>query len=689
MKQDVWLLLFTLALFPPSTWAADVDVFAGNRNFSDDQLVTSLKRNIPDFSLLSLYKPDTAEQMARSVERFYKQQGFPLANVLVEKGQGNPILKISEGPRASLGLVQFEGNHLFSDQQLLESASLDDYFESDEMEKGLAEIRRAYRNEGYAGVEVGPVVMKVVEVEKKDHFPVPFNRQITKRARLTIPIKEGPRYHYGAVYLPQDVLDAELNPPEKGQLYREEDLLLFRERVENHFLERNRLVETINVYQNLRADADLVDLSLQYQLLPPLVIGKITFEGNSRYPDSFYRRDLKIDEQDLLDPQRLKESLSEIGKTGVLESYAAELEVDEANSEVDVIIHLEEKDRQRVAYSLGSDGLGGLEGILFYSVFNLFGWGEELGLEVGLGSQTGEFAVNMASRYLFGTTVPISMALRFFRRHTGLDIPDADPQLRRLLKVDRVGISTATHYRFRSNQQVGAGFTGERVTTISGDSTNLALEPYWRSVGTNQRMEVKRLQLSHRLSLFDGALDSWNQRPAIDYRQYFPGPEPKSPMFAFRMRAAHARFFGDPAPVTERLFEDPWGVRGFDSSSAGPWARFGESLSPVGGDTLVTFNSEYRIPLTDTFAAVPFWDTGLSAGLNDASGYQIVEATRKVWRASLGSELQVRLPASLPTARIIFAWNPLRLDRKVLTSDGLARLRDPASVLRFAIGPSF
>jgi len=689
MKQDVWILLFTLALFIPLAWAEEVDALAGNQSFSDDQLLTSLKRNVSDFNLLLLYKPDTAEHMARSLELFYKNRGFPLANVVVEKGQGNPTLQIAEGPRASLGLVQFQGNHLFSNQQLLEAASLDNYFESDEVENGLAEIRRVYRNEGYAGVEVGPVLMKVVEVEKKDHFPVPFSRQVVNRARLTIPVTEGPRYYYGAVYLPKELLDAELRPPERGEVYREEELLLFRQRVENHFLKQNRLVEKIDVYQNIRADAGLVDLSLQYQLLPQVVIRRIEFDGNSRYPDSFYRRDLKIVEQDLLDPQKLEESLSEIGKTGVLKSYSVELDVDEADSEVDVIIHLEEKDRQRIAYSFGSDGLGGLEGIFFYSIFNFLGLGEELGLEVGLGSQTSEFALSMASRYLFGTTVPMSMALRFFKRHTGLDIPNADQQIRRLLKVDRVGISTATSYRFRSNQQLGAAFVGERVTTTSGDSRNLVFEPYWRTVETNEGIEVKRLQLSQRFSLFDGALDSWNLRPAVDYRQYFHGPKSKSPTFAFRMRATHARFFGDSTPVTERLFEDPWGVRGFNSYSAGPWARFGESLSPVGGDTLVTFNSEYRIPLTGTFVVVPFLDTGFNAGLNDTNGYRIVEATRKVWRTSLGSELQVRLPSSLPTARIIFAWNPLRLDRTLLTSHGLSRLRDPAKVLRFAIGPSF
>ena len=171
---------------------------------------------------------------------------------------------------------------------------------------------------------------------------------------------------------------------------------------------------------------------------------------------------------------------------------------------MDVIIHLEEKDRQRIAYSFGSDGLGGLEGILFYSIFNFLGLGEELGLEVGLGSQTSEFAVSMVSRYLFGTTVPMSMALRFFKRHTGLDIPRADQQISRLLKVDRMGISTTTSYRFRSHQQLGAAFVGERVTTTSGDSTNLVFEPYWRTVETNEGMEVKSLQLSQRFSLSMG-----------------------------------------------------------------------------------------------------------------------------------------------------------------------------------------
>ncbi len=689
MRQNIGLVLLTLALFVPPVWAQGVDVFAGNRSFSDDQLLTSLKRNVSNFDVLLLYKPDTAEQMARRLERFYKHRGFPLASVRVEKGQGNPTLQISEGPRASLGFIQFQGNQVFSNQQLVELASLDDHFESDRLEKGLAEIRRAYRNKGYVDVEVGPVDLGVMEVEKEDHFPVPFRRRVENRVRLTIPIKEGPRYYYGAVHLPEELLEAELLPPQQGQVYREEDLLLFRERVEDYFVRQNRLVKNIDVYQSVRADVALVDLSLQYQPLPQLVIRRIRFEGNHRYPDSFYRRDLKIAEQELLDSKKLNESLSEIGKTGVLKSYSAELDVDEANSEVDVIIHLEEKDRQRVAYAFGSDGLGGLEGTFFYFIFNLLGLGEELGLELSLGSQTGAFAVSMASRYLLGTTLPMSMALRFFKRHTDLEIPGVDEHILRLLKVDRVGFSAASSYRIRSNQHIGAMITGERLTTASGNTTNLAVEPFWRTAETDERMRGRSLQLSQRFSIFDGALDSWNLRPTVDYRQYFPGPTSKSPTFAFRLRATHARFFGDSAPVTERLFEDPWGVRGFDALSAGPWARFGDSLSPVGGDTLVTFNSEYRIPLTDTFAAVPFLDTGFNAALTDASGYRIVGATRKVWRTSLGSELQVRLPAALPTARIIFAWNPLRLDRQLITSHGLSLLRDPAKVLRFAIGPSF
>ena len=41
----------------------------------------------------------------------------------------------------------------------------------------------------------------------------------------------------------------------------------------------------------------------------------------------------------------------------------------------------------------------------------------------------------------------------------------------------------------------------------------------------------------------------------------------------------------------------------------------------------------------------------------------------------------------LPTPRLILAWNPLRLDRRVLTPKGLARLRDPAFTFRHGQHP--
>ena len=40
-------------------------------------------------------------------------------------------------------------------------------------------------------------------------------------------------------------------------------------------------------------------------------------------------------------------------------------------------------------------------------------------------------------------------------------------------------------------------------------------------------------------------------------------------------------------------------------------------------------------------------------------------------------------------ARVVAAWNPLRLDRDILTPQGLARLRDPKAALRLAFDPVF
>jgi hypothetical protein len=62
--------------------------------------------------------------------------------------------------------------------------------------------------------------------------------------------------------------------------------------------------------------------------------------------------------------------------------------------------------------------------------------------------------------------------------------------------------------------------------------------------------------------------------------------------------------------------------------------------------------------------------------------------TSGVLRASTGGELRVQLPVIRQPARLVFAWNPLRLD-KLIDGAPSFRIADPRGAVRFVLGDVF
>ncbi|MBM3801828.1 MAG: outer membrane protein assembly factor BamA [Acidimicrobiia bacterium] len=158
------------------------------------------------------------------------------------------------------------------------------------------------------------------------------------------------------------------------------------------------------------------------------------------------------------------------------------------------------------------------------------------------------------------------------------------------------------------------------------------------------------------------------------------------------------------ALVTQRTFNqvtrrDPTGAPVIDPTTGGTIidnvAVFSSFITPVGGDTQVVYNIEYRIPIVGPVTLAPFLDIGRSwvwkkSQLRIAEsavtnlykfennsfrpyrpGEQVdlVPGTSKA-RASTGVEVQVVLPVVNAPFRLIFGYNPLRYDDIIARPEG-------------------
>ncbi len=666
--------------------------FFGNDSLTSPEILAHLVER--DVELGKSTQPSQGElrRAGRLIRQFYQDQGYPLAEVEYESAKSGSRFLIREGPEARLGWIEIEGNHVLTDQQLTKLLALDGKLNFDDLEFGLDRIRKKYRDAGYFGIDVQRREISVVEVDGRSYFPLPFQKVGKNRIRLELLVTEGPRFKLGTIGLPRELAEAEIEPPAEGEIYSEIRLLQFRERVGEYFGEAGRLIKEFQILQRPDTNNAKVDLEIRFSLYPPLEVRRIRFTGNNSFSESFYRRELSFDEGEILDPREITKSIKALNSTGLLKSPLTEQDVEVVfgglSDEVDVLFELDEKKRQNIFYTLARTDLGGIEANVVYTVAGLIGLGETLGVEVNYGGGTSGLALSLASRYLLGTDIPVTMALRFFRRQTGLKLSDVDDKVKEIFSSRSTGFSGLVEYRISDARRTGIRYTAEQLTSPVS-SSHLALTPFFSETRRDPGSGVRHIEVSNRFSFFGDSLTSWNWRPSLDYLRS-SSVEPGSRRFSFRLQASHAHFSDGPTILSERLFLDADSIRGFPGTTTGPWGHDEEGeFRPVGGDTLVSVNSEYEIPLSKTFTLAPFVDGGINLSLNSTSQVRLAARTNRVLRTSIGSELRIRLPQPFPQTRLIAAWNPLRLDQLITTPDGIARLRDPRTMFRVAIKPIF
>jgi outer membrane protein insertion porin family len=240
-------------------------------------------------------------------------------------------------------------------------------------------------------------------------------------------------------------------------------------------------------------------------------------------------------------------------------------------------------------------------------------------------------------------------------------------------------------------------------------------------------------------------------RPLIDATWYHPINKRRNTIGMHAQFSYVTGFGGLQAPIFDRFFSGgEYSIRGFDYRLVSPLTQYitktsqqvtrldptgrpvidpqtgtviidsipyyTSYITPVGGDTQIIYNLEYRIPIVGPVTLAPFIDVGRAWVLNEnqlkiAEGavtnlfklengafvplqggetIQIIPGTDK-FRASTGLEIQVIMPVVNAPFRLIFAYNPLRLDTTIPRPEGGIPFvyRERAHDIKFSVGRTF
>jgi outer membrane protein insertion porin family len=293
-------------------------------------------------------------------------------------------------------------------------------------------------------------------------------------------------------------------------------------------------------------------------------------------------------------------------------------------------------------------------------------------------------------------------------------------------KTDAVNPATKDYFSTISLQE-REQFIGEAGGSF-GTFRARKLIPTYSFNTTDSAMNPHRGQAFTATFEFTGGFLGGNvnyYRPTLEYRYFRPINKNRNTL-AFRWTGSHIRGFnGTSVPFYERFYNGgDFDIRGFNFRSITPIAfitrqldttdpetgftikRPFDDLAYVGGDTQGVFNFEYRIPLVGPITVAPFADLGGawvtqkqllqrqvadSEGNLHTEGVRFLPGTNAGLRASTGVELQVIMPVINAPFRLIYAFNPLRIDREYFgIANGLPfMLRDPRRDFKFTVGRTF
>jgi outer membrane protein insertion porin family len=468
-------------------------------------------------------------------------------------------------------------------------------------------------------------------------------------------------------------------------------------------------------------------------------LGKLTITGNTHTKEFVIRRMIPLTEGDIFNQSLWKLGLEQINRSGLFEPIQQNdvvMKPDDATGLIDVELHLKERDRQRIDLSGGGGTTGGASISLDYSNTNLTGRGDRLVGRARIGTR--ERSVGATFSTMSYGKLPISFDLSgFFER---LEFVNANTLLqgREPLFVERTaGGSIGTFLPLNKSRYTIAATTRAGLV-YSFTSTNLA-DALLMTTATPRTLEQGGLRTASLTPLFlhdtldreldpqrgerlalgaelgaralGGSLNTF--KPYFDYRRFWAlgnkNNESREPTaIGFRVRASHIRAFGEAfreqalstvrgVPVFRRFFlGGETEVRGYDVNSIAPLARvdrfvineanaepfLSSEVRPIGGDTELLFNAEYRVPIIWRLSSAAFFDIGTSFDARSlvkesfetmthvqSTGAPVTVLTvlkplkpgqdfLPRYRASLGGEIRFPIPVLNIPLRLIFAWNP-------------------------------
>jgi outer membrane protein insertion porin family len=663
--------------------------YVGVKSVTVSEILDRFKERKVGLSVESQYDPSKIQRAVIVLKEYLGERGHEYATVepVIEQIPPSSLkltFNVNEGPKVKVGRIETVGNQAFTNKWIVGQMKLlrpiglqhsilfENVFAKTydvmKLEDDETRIRLAYMDRGYFNIKVQEDAVKIVRRGGSGWRLPPIKMNLPSiQADIKLNIEEGRQYHLRnitfqgvALFRTPNALFRPVFRMGEGDVFSRDKLTKGLEEMRKLYGRFGYIDMTPDFEPDFIPNTDQADLTLTADEGKQFFIRRIDFAGNTTTRDKVIRREILLDEGDMLNMDLWDYSLLRLNQLGYFEMLKKEDAVvmnrNPNSNTVDITLKVKERGKNTIGLNGGVSGISGSFVGLNYATNNFLGLGETLSLESQIGTTMQSVSLGFTEPYLLDR--PISTGVNVYLRRfkydqareasilAGANLIPMYEQLgtQNLLNYTQNSkgftFSASTHLK-RSFAQIGLsyGYDDSTITTQTSAALNYFTYLNYSGVsGPNSLRGIKTSQITLSYSTnsvnhpvyptqgrslfvsagFAGSVLGGNVntiRPTVDFKYFKPSPLHKGPnphVLAFHLMASSLTGYGGRVapPNTRTFIGGEQDVRGFNIWGITPVAFIPATTSvPLlnndGTNRIQTVISNGRMVQAGVYSTVP------------------------------------------------------------------------------------
>ncbi len=611
----------------PSIVDIEID---GNKSIETDNLLDGLSQ--AGLSEGSVFQRATLDRIKLELERQYISQGRYAASVVPEvtplpRNRVSLKITIKEGDVATISGIDIVGNHLFTDEALIELFELkathftsfykgDDKYSKERLSGDLESLKSFYLDRGYVNFNIDSTQVSVTPDKTEVYIAVNVN--------------EGKLFKVSEVKLSGDLKVKEedlkrLLLVAKGQTFSRQLVTLTNELITKRLGNEGYMFANVNGVPKVNNEDTTVSVTFYVDPGKRVYVRRINFFGNTKTRDSVLRREMRQMEGSWANGRLIERSKSRLERLGFFKGVAIETpKVAGETDQVDVNYSVEEQPSGSIGASLGFQESSGFVFGANVSQSNFLGTGNRVSFAVNKSDTRTSYNFSFVDPYY--TIDGVSRGYSLYFQETDID---EDNNLSSWA-TDRFGGSLTFGYPISETQRLNFGIGYENTKVYASARSSLDVHDFigydyvensngaytqnesfdtvsltgsWTSSTLNRGVFATRgasQSLSAEISVPSSELEFYK----IKYNGQLYVPLTRTWVLHFNTDIGFGDGYGDDTqlPFYENFYAGGFGsVRGYEDRTLGPLERqssddFGDA-NPFGGNLLVEGSVELIFPI--------------------------------------------------------------------------------------------